>query len=129
MWKLAGFVLLAILGVGVAYLRSTRDNEVRDRAEQVRTGVTETIMAQPWYVEHADRLKPILESTEQSAYMTAYTPGRRSRRAKFDERKYVDLLFAPLLNYAQSSGKPEFDFQVRDLHLKIQQAVERGEDW
>jgi len=129
MRKLIWVGVLLVIGGVLAVSRAKRDAKVEDHAQEVRVHAIELIQSQPWFEKRAKRIGPLIEMADRSAYTIAYSDGGRRRSASFDERKYVDAFFDPLVSAATNSGDKDFSFAVRDLHLRVQQAMDKGEDW
>ena len=129
MRRLVWVAVFLVVGGVLAVSRAKRVAKVEDRAQEVRVHAIELIQSQPWFEKRAKRIGPLIEMADRTAYSIAFSEGGRRRSASFDERKYVDAFFDPLVSAATNSGDRDFSFAVRDLHLKVQQAMDNGEDW
>jgi hypothetical protein len=131
--KLAGIVFMLAVGGLIGWLRfSSRADEraaVEAQRDTFRTQVLERVRSQDWYAKHATILDKNLDMADQAADGVAYSLGTRGRAGTFDKNKYVAAFFKFLEPVAQSRGLKDLDFGLRDLQVRIENALAKGEDW
>ncbi len=102
--KLKSVIIFAVAISGVIgwkfYNKSQASSETK---EQVRA----LLVALPEYPAHADYFNELLDRSHEDAFSAAYQMGGRRRGASFDAEKYLQVVFANMVEHARADGRAD----------------------
>lgn len=99
--KFIGIIIVVAIVVGFKFYKKERFSE------NIKSQSIEIIQKIPGYDENKTYIDSIFESSFDKAFEGSYDIGGRRRGAKFDENKYITMLFDNLIGKAKLDGKED----------------------
>ncbi|MCA9242559.1 MAG: hypothetical protein KDA32_01290 [Phycisphaerales bacterium] len=116
-------VTIAIVG-GLAYFRFQANEATDQKIDDTLSIVVEHVQQLPSYSQNSAFFDLHLESAHSAAFNSAYSSGGRRSPARFDAAKYAKVFCEHLSKRAQEKGDQKLDVEIRDMQIKLEQALD-----
>ncbi|MEW6104110.1 MAG: hypothetical protein AB1630_09940 [bacterium] len=119
--KLLGIgVVIAVLFGYQQYKSNKVQKEVHDQMIKVLS------KSMPWFNEDP-YMKELFELAHPKAFDQSYTFGTRRRKARFDNVKYIESLYAIMSEKAKNDGKEKLAEKIRAYGIVMKALITEGD--
>ncbi len=113
LWTVIGFVVVAGGLIGMKYCdQGEADADVKGQAAEV-------VSQLPDYAGNEEYYASLIETAHPTAFDDSYRMGGRRTSSKFDDERYLQLLFQGMADQAQADGRTEIVGTLRLALLSL----------
>src|SRR5262245_24249189 len=121
--KVAGFIAVLAVGVGLAVYRGQANKAVEAKAAVTADQVSECCHNCPSYAKNEAFFDEFEGEAHEQAYNAAYQPSGRRRSAKFDEAEYCRCFFKVLIHRAETKNDRDLCNELRQAQIEAEKVV------